>query len=136
MKTFNQFKSFLKDNHMYEEFCNLLDLYNEMFSTTYQEETFFTFYYEFTFKTLLIAIRDDYETSYKISTIDDMFQGFINDYEVYVVEPKRVIVASLRHENNQDAIDIFVQKFSNYKFEKTNLYIIAYKNETDIKRVV
>lgn len=136
MKTFNQFKSFLKDIHVYEEFCNLLDLYNERFSTTYKEETFFTYYYESTFKILLTAIQDDYETSYKISEIDDMFQGFINDYEVYVVEPKRVIVASLRHENNQDAIDMFIYKFNNYKFEKTNLYIIAYKNETDIKRVV
>lgn len=129
MKTFEQFKAWLKDLHRWEFFVSLMKPNVEPCD----------FYHLYGTKSFIVASKQvisekDYN---ECRRLDVLFNGFINEYPVYVVDKKRVVIASLyKSEDISDAdMESFYDLYPNAEFDEDCFAIYAYKLEKTLKKI-
>ncbi len=129
MKTFEQFKAWLKDIHRYEFFTSFMEPNVDPCD----------FYRQYGEKSILVASKHvpcekDY---YELRRLDIMFRGFLNGYPVYVLDTKKTIIASLYKSDDvtSSVIREFRSLYPGAEFDEDCYAVYAYKQEKILRKI-
>lgn len=130
MKTFEQFKAWLKDMHRYEFFESImeeLDVDLQDFYATYGEKSFLV-------AAKQIVCEKDYDECRKL---DIMYKAFVHGYPVYTLGTKKTVIASLYKSDGVTSAVVheFMDLYPGAEFEEDCYAVYAYKLEKILQKI-